>query len=234
MEPSHKLTDKKEHILQVAEALFSENGFEGTSIRDIATAADVNVAMISYYFGSKEKLFEEMVQSRTAYMREMIEQIHKSEADPWKKVDSIIDVYSEKILHNTSFHKIMYREMSMDVRTGLSAVICDILAKNALEFSKIIDDGIAKKVFRKVDVPLTIASIIGTINHSTLSKNLVCKVLNVDPATYDIKSPEHINRIKKHLKQLMRSHLSKSGSEGAESGKKSESERAESGEKSKK
>jgi len=203
------MTDKKEHILHVAEKLFSENGFEGTSIRDIATAADVNVAMISYYFGSKEKLFEEMVQNRTAYMREMIGQLHKTETDPWKKVETLIDIYCEKILHNTSFHKILYREMSLDVRSALNATICNILAFNALEFSKIIEDGIAKKVFRKVDVPLTIASILGTINQSTLSKNLVCKVLDVDPATYDMKSPEHINRIKKHLKQMMKAHLSK-------------------------
>jgi AcrR family transcriptional regulator len=201
------VTDKKEHIIQVAEGLFSENGFEGTSIRDIAAAANVNVAMISYYFGSKEKLFEEMVQIRTAYMRDMIEQLHKSEADPWKKVDAIIDLYSEKILHNTSFHKILYREMSMDVRGTLNAVICDILSRNSIEFSKILEDGIAKKVFRKVDVPFTIASIMGTINYSTYSKNMVCKVLKVDPATYDLKSPEHINRIKKHIKQMMKAHL---------------------------
>jgi AcrR family transcriptional regulator len=208
MEPSHKLTDKKEHILQVAEALFSENGFEGTSIRDIATAADVNVAMISYYFGSKEKLFGEMVQNRTAYMREMIGQLQKTETDPWKKVDAIIDLYSEKILHNTSFHKILYREMSMDQRSELNAIICEILSHNHIEFAKIIEDGIAKKVFRKVDVPLTIGSIMGTINQSTMSKNLVCKVLREDPTTYDLKSPEHISRMKKHLKQMMHAHLS--------------------------
>ncbi len=141
-------------------------------------------------------------------MREMIEQIHKQEADPWKKVDSMIDVFSEKILRNTSFHKIMYREMSLDVRSTLSAVICDILSRNALEFSKIIEDGIAKKVFRKVDVPLTVGSILGTINQSTMSKNLVCKVLGVDPATYEIRSQEHITRVRKHLKQMMRAYLS--------------------------
>ncbi len=219
--------DKKLHILQVAEKLFSENGFEGTSIRDIATAADVNVAMISYYFGSKEKLFGEMVQNRTSYMREMIEHLHKTETDPWKKVEAIIDLYSEKILHNTSFHKILYREMSMDQRTELNLVICDILSHNHIEFAKILEDGIAKKVFRKVDVPLTIGSIMGTINQSTMSKNMVCKILNVDPLVYDLKSPEHINRMKKHLKQMMRAHLSIPE-------KKSESDRAESEGKSKK
>jgi AcrR family transcriptional regulator len=47
--------DKKEHIMHVAMELFAEKGFEGTSIRDLAQKADVNIAMVNYYFGSKEK-----------------------------------------------------------------------------------------------------------------------------------------------------------------------------------
>ena len=41
---------KREQILDVSERLFSEKGFEGTSVRLIASEAGVNVAMISYYF----------------------------------------------------------------------------------------------------------------------------------------------------------------------------------------
>ncbi len=47
--------EKQLQILEVAEKLFAANGFDGTSIRDIASEAEVNIAMISYYFGSKEK-----------------------------------------------------------------------------------------------------------------------------------------------------------------------------------
>ena len=49
------MTDKKEHIINHAVELFAEKGFEGTSIRDLAARAEVNVAMVNYYFGSKEK-----------------------------------------------------------------------------------------------------------------------------------------------------------------------------------
>ncbi|MEO6348401.1 MAG: TetR family transcriptional regulator, partial [Aquaticitalea sp.] len=52
------LNDKQIQILEVAEKLFAEHGFDGTSVRQIAHEADINIAMISYYFGSKEKLLE--------------------------------------------------------------------------------------------------------------------------------------------------------------------------------
>ena len=56
--------DKREKIIQSATELFIKQGFEGTSVREIATDADVNVALINYYFGSKEKLFESVVEYR--------------------------------------------------------------------------------------------------------------------------------------------------------------------------
>ena len=50
--------DKQVQIMEIAEILFAEKGFNGTSVRDIAEKANVNLAMISYYFGSKDKLLE--------------------------------------------------------------------------------------------------------------------------------------------------------------------------------
>lgn len=49
--------DAKGHILKEARFLFAEKGFEATSLREIATKADVNVAMVAYYFGDKEGLY---------------------------------------------------------------------------------------------------------------------------------------------------------------------------------
>jgi AcrR family transcriptional regulator len=50
--------DTKERILDVAEHLFAEQGFEQTSLRTLTAAARVNLAAVHYHFGSKERLFE--------------------------------------------------------------------------------------------------------------------------------------------------------------------------------
>lgn len=49
-------------ILDAARGLFAERGFAGTSIRSIAQAAGVNLAMVHYYFGNKEKLYGRVVE----------------------------------------------------------------------------------------------------------------------------------------------------------------------------
>ena len=48
--------DTRERILDAAERLFSERGFDGTSIRDVTADAGVNLAAVHYHFGSKEDL----------------------------------------------------------------------------------------------------------------------------------------------------------------------------------
>lgn len=51
-------------ILDNAELAFAEHGFAGARVRDIAAAAGVNQALIRYYFGSKEDLFDEVFRRR--------------------------------------------------------------------------------------------------------------------------------------------------------------------------
>jgi AcrR family transcriptional regulator len=50
--------DTKTRILDAAEKLFGEKGFDATSLRDITTEADVNLAAVNYHFQSKESLIE--------------------------------------------------------------------------------------------------------------------------------------------------------------------------------
>jgi len=51
-----RTSDARERLIQAALRLFSERGFDGTGIRDLAEAAGVNVAAVNYHFGSKENL----------------------------------------------------------------------------------------------------------------------------------------------------------------------------------
>ena len=56
--------ETKERILDAAETLFMEHGYEATSLRALTTAADVNLAAVNYHFGSKEELFQAVLTRR--------------------------------------------------------------------------------------------------------------------------------------------------------------------------
>lgn len=54
----------KERILSAAETLFAQHGFAGTSLRQVTSRADVNLAAVNYHFGSKENLVNEVFRRR--------------------------------------------------------------------------------------------------------------------------------------------------------------------------
>ena len=56
-----KEDNSKARILEAATHLFAKNGFDGTSIREICKAAEVNICMISYYWGGKQELYKGII-----------------------------------------------------------------------------------------------------------------------------------------------------------------------------
>lgn len=58
------MTSTRDRILDVAEVLFAQRGFDGTSLREITRQADVNLGAVNYHFGSKSELFSEVLQRR--------------------------------------------------------------------------------------------------------------------------------------------------------------------------
>ena len=69
--------DARARLIDVAIKLFAEKGYEGTSVRDLATAAGVNVAAVSYHFGSKDELYHEALRACLAPCGEMRERMQK-------------------------------------------------------------------------------------------------------------------------------------------------------------
>ena len=58
------MTGTKQRILDVAERLFAERGFSGTSLRTIIGEAGVNLAAVHYHFHSKDALLEAVILRR--------------------------------------------------------------------------------------------------------------------------------------------------------------------------
>jgi AcrR family transcriptional regulator len=202
--------DKREIILSTAMKLFGQKGFEGTSVREIASGADVNPAMISYYFGSKEKLFEKLVEHKASFLKGVFaELVNNRSISQIEKLFIIIDSYIDRMFQSPQFHHLLHRELSLERRPQMKNAISEILLRNFVSIRKIIQDGIESGEFKAIDPELTIASILGTINH-LLSSEIMCrKILQKGKDFNPYQSKKLKERISEHLKQLMNSHLLK-------------------------
>src|SRR5262245_42633241 len=107
--------EKQVQIMETAETLFAEKGFNGTSVRDISEKANVNLAMISYYFGSKDKLLEALFAYRGEFYKLKLESmIDNEEMSSIEKMNTLIDHYIEKLMQQQCFSRIMVREQVMN------------------------------------------------------------------------------------------------------------------------
>jgi len=202
--------DKREIIILTAIDLFGQKGFEGTSVREIATGAEVNPAMISYYFGSKEKLFENVVEYKAAFLKGVFaELVNNTSLSQIEKLHVVIDNYIERMFQSPQFYHLLHRELSLECRPQMKDAVSDILLRNFVSVKKIIQEGIDTGEFNAVDTELTIASLIGTINHLLLSETMCRKILQKNKDFNPYQSRKLKERISEYLKQLMNSHLLK-------------------------
>lgn len=202
------MKDKRTHIIETAMDLFAGKGYEGTSIREIAERASVNLAMVNYYFGSKEKLFENIVEYKSAVTRGLLDEILKNDKlSSIEKIYAIIDSYVEKLFIHRSFHRLIYQELILNQREELQNSIVNNLVPNSVIIKRIIETGIKNEEFKKVDVELTLASLMGTINQVLLSRKFCNKIMNKDDDYVPYDDIKFRKRVRNHLRQLMDAHL---------------------------
>ena len=190
--------DKRQAILEAAEKLFCETGYEGTSTRQIAKESGANMAMINYYFGSKEGVFVEIMNERIAGFASQLKIINEDKISALEKLHKVIEGYVIRILNNTAFHKMMHRELSLTQRPEMYDKIKDAMSHNMALIERIITDGIEDGSFNKIDVRMVIATIMGTITNIVIAPHKIISCSN-----FDLSNPKD----KKIIKERAITHL---------------------------
>jgi hypothetical protein len=204
--------DKQLHILYTAEELFANKGYNGTSVRDIAQEAGVNLAMISYYFGSKEKLLETIFEERSEKSRIQFESIIEDETiAPLQKVYMMVDSYIDKIFNQQCFHKIMMRTQ-MAVGDNENNLIQELInntrKRNIQLIKRLINEGQKKGVFKKnIDIVLMMSTMFGTANQMILTKQFYKEMNNMEDKTEEEYNKFLKKKLSHHLKSLFKAIL---------------------------
>jgi AcrR family transcriptional regulator len=90
-------TSKRDRILDVAEALFAQHGFDGVTMREIANGAEVDVALASYHFGKKRDVFDAVFMRRADMLnnsrREVLYASQEKEGGKNQSIEQIIEAF---------------------------------------------------------------------------------------------------------------------------------------------
>ena len=201
--------EKQVQILETAENLFARKGFDGTSVRDIAEEAGVNIAMISYYFRSKEKLMEVLFEQRMGHVKMKVENLLKDDTlSPIEKVNILVDDHIERVMHRQKFYKILYCEQVLNKNPLVINIVNDFKKKNVAIISELIKDGQKKEVFKKkIDVVLMLNTMIGTVAQTVVSMDYYRDINNLQALPDDEFEKLIKRKLGIHVKTLFKAIL---------------------------
>src|SRR5579859_2251157 len=91
------IQDTKQKIMDTAEKLFAEKGYDATSLRQVIAEAGVNLAAVHYHFGSKEELLDALVLRRVAPVNTariaMLDQLDADAGCPRPAVEKVLEAF---------------------------------------------------------------------------------------------------------------------------------------------
>ncbi len=124
-------TTTRERILRAAEEVFAQSGFHNATVREICGNADVNVASVNYYFGSKEKLYEAVCRRACGdHSRFCL----PDEADPRERLRAYIGCFLTNILRpDRTSHSDMILTREVNEPSPVLTVIIDDLFKSRFQ-----------------------------------------------------------------------------------------------------
>ncbi len=173
-------------ILQAAAREFAELGIAGARTDAIAREAQVNKALLYYYFKDKETLYGAVLDDAFSRMKMKVFQALDSNLPPREKIMTYVGSYFDFIASNQIYPKLMQREM-MRAREGHSEHI-DRLVKTYFQpvyqrVGELLNQGIADGDFRKVDPAHFVPSMVAMIIFYFSSAPVMQRIVHFNPLT---------------------------------------------------
>ena len=149
-------------LLEAAATAFTERGFDGASVDEIAKAAGVNKAMISYHFGGKAGLHAAILEADFASVVEGAAAIRASTAGAVERLRAFIEVFASLHKRRPNISVLLLREMLAGGR-HLEPIVVPRFAAVLQTVAEIVAQGVREGAFRPVDPFLVHQSLVGSL-----------------------------------------------------------------------
>jgi AcrR family transcriptional regulator len=118
-----KSEERREQLLDVASHLFSEGGYEGTTMDNVAKAAGVTKPLLYQHFESKHALYEEIITTAATKLLDALSVAASPEVAPRDKVDRAFHIYfSMMVSDDVSFRLLLAEPADEDISRHLDAI----------------------------------------------------------------------------------------------------------------
>ncbi|WP_133638545.1 TetR/AcrR family transcriptional regulator [Sphingobacterium paludis] len=199
-----ELSKKQLEIIAIAKTLFAQNGFDATSVRDIAQRAKINVAMINYYFDSKENLLEIIIKHGIEAYR-LDARKYNTETDALLRLEKMVEHYVESKFSDLHLYQILTNEANARKRDSYAVLFKELRRHNIERLREVIEYGVEKGTFRFYDPLLLHTTMIGTFLNFKMNKSVIEEFIDI-PKEMTFERYLKVE-LTKHLKYILKAIL---------------------------
>ena len=134
-----KKPPRRETIIEAASALFARNGYDGTSMRDIAAESGILAGSLYYYFASKEEMFAAVHEQAINRLCTGTLQAINPAADPWTRLQQASEGYLTTMLSSATQSSLIITEFPLRRSGKLRAKLVTDRRRFEAIFSEIVD-----------------------------------------------------------------------------------------------
>lgn len=178
----------KVQIVRAAIGLFSIRGFGSTSLREIAEAAKVNSALISYHFKNKQGILESiMIQYFEDLFDILDNQFEQAEEDQdyFHHLMKAVGIVVRYQCENTEVSRIIQRELSVDSML-VREVMSTYIAKLKSCFAQLLEKGMEASQFRKdLEVDMQLIHMMSSMFFPYFNPQIIREVFYLEPMSED-------------------------------------------------
>lgn len=188
----------KERILGAAESLFAQRGFDGASLRQLTSAAGVNLAAVNYHFGSKEKLVEQIFRRRLdALNNSRLHALSLVEGAETTTLEDVLSAFIRPALdlsHDESgslFMRVLARafaEHDDTLRQFLSDNYGHVMRQFTAEFARLLPQLTKQELYWRIDL------VSGALTHAMSGFGMIQRKSGVSEIEHREETAQHLIR----------------------------------------
>lgn len=175
-----KNNDLEGQIIEAARRLFTEHGFAGTCMSDIAACVGINRPTLHYYFRTKERLFRAVFRSLILSLRPKVEDIMRKNLPFMECIGLILDEYGQLFLGSPDLPRFMAGEICRDVQQLVEVAKEEHVDKTILALRQRLEEDMEAGRLRRVPVHVVFMSFYSLLTFPFFSQKLLVRLFLED------------------------------------------------------
>lgn len=201
---SIKDNSTEQKILEAAEEVFHEKGYDGARMQEIADKATINKGLLHYYFKSKDLLFEAIFKAALRRMISNLNSILLMDNTLEEKIDLMVDAYMNMLSRNSALPRFVINELNKDPDKFISKFLNENM-KNAFSiFTEAVQNEVNSGRIKAIDPRQLFMNIISMIVFPYIGRPMIQVITGTDNKEFYQLMNERRALIKNFVKQALK------------------------------